>query len=221
LPALRNAGACKEAVHASAMEPDIPQKLLAATREYLAGFDDATLAGFLEEVDWSMDERTLFAKPLPCLDLLDRVSSTAAGDGGKIVRLLSENRNGFIWGQTYTEADFGRHFIENYGWLELFGTRGHFANNETAGGFLILGPHIHYPDHHHAAEEIYIPLTGGTGWRKGGGPYVERPAGAVIHHPSNVDHAMKTSAEPLLALYLWCGGPLAARSTITGKAETI
>jgi hypothetical protein len=32
---------------------------------------------------------------------------------------------------------------------------------------------------------------------------------------------MKTSAEPLLALYLWRGGPLAARSTITGKAETI
>jgi hypothetical protein len=117
LPALRNAGACKEAVHASAMEPDIPQKLLAATREYLAGFDDATLAGFLEEVDWSMDERTLFAKPLPCLHLLDRVSSTVAGDGGKIVRLLSKNRNGFNWGQTYTEADFGRHFIENYGWL--------------------------------------------------------------------------------------------------------
>jgi len=203
------------------MEPGIAQRLLVATREYLAGFEDATLAGFLSGVNWSMDERTLPAKPLPCLHWLDRIYFMAAGDGREIARLLSENRNGLHWGQTYTEADFGRRFIENYGWLELFGTRGHFANNEMAGGFLILGPHIQYPDHHHTAEEIYIPLTGGTGWRKDGGPYVERPAGAVIHHPSNVGHAMKTSAEPLLALYLWRGGPLAARSTITGKAETI
>jgi hypothetical protein len=56
-------------------------------------------------------------------------------------------------------------------------------------------------------------------WRKGGEPYVERPAGTFIHHPSNISHAMKTGEEPLLALYLWRGGPLAARSTITGRVE--
>jgi hypothetical protein len=29
---------------------------------------------------------------------------------------------------------------------------------------------------------------------------------------------MRTAEEPLLALYVWRGGPLAARSTVTGKA---
>jgi hypothetical protein len=201
------------------MEPDIQRKLLTKTRDYLAGFKEPVLANFLEGVDWSMKERPLFPKPLPCLCCLDRIFSTAGERGREVVRVLAENRNAFHWGQTYVEADFGRHFIDNYGWLELFGTRGHFINGEMAGGFLVLGPHLHYPDHHHAAEEIYIPLVGGAMWRKGGGPYVERPAGTFIHHPSNVSHAMKTGEEPLLALYLWRGGPLAAHSTITGKAD--
>ena len=73
-------------------------------------------------------------------------------------------------------------------------------------------PDIDYPDHHHVAEEIYIPLTGGTEWRMGDGAFAARAAGEVIHHASNVSHAMRTGDEPLLALYLWRGGPLAARS---------
>ena len=125
-------------------------------------------------------------------------------------------RRDFHWGQTYTSADFGKEFIDNYGWLEVFGTRGHFDNDTVAGGFLILGPGIDYPDHHHVAEEIYIPLTGGTDWRMGDGAF-GRAAGEVIHHASNVNHAMRTGEEPLLALYLWRGGPLAARSTVTGR----
>ena len=123
------------------------------------------------------------------------------------------------WGQTYTSADFGQQFIDNYGWLEVFGTRGHFANRKVAGGFLLLGPDIAYPDHHHVAEEIYIPLTGGTEWRMGEGG-VRQPRGRRDRSTiaSNVNHAMRTGDEPLLALYLWRGGPLAARSTITGAA---
>ena len=68
------------------------------------------------------------------------------------------------------------------------------------------------------AGALYIPLTGGTEWRMGGGAWRQRAAGEVIHHASNVSHAMRTGAEPLLAFYLWRGGPLAARSTITGAA---
>jgi hypothetical protein len=213
--ALRNATIRKEAVHASAM--DLHRRLLTATRAYLAGIEAPMLASFIDGADWSMEERALSAGPLPCLHHLDRISSIAE-EGREIIGFLAGNRNAFHWGQTYSEADFGPDFIENYGWMELFGTRGHFANERMAGGFLILGPHLHYPDHHHFAEEIYIPLTGGTAWRRGDGVYLEKPAGAVIHHPSNVSHAMKTGAEPLLALYLWRGGPLAERSTVTGRA---
>jgi mannose-6-phosphate isomerase-like protein (cupin superfamily) len=194
-------------------------ELLRSFRDYLAGFDDETLRGFASGIDWLMLARPLQPNSLACLAHLDRLAELAPPQARRLAGLLVEHRHAFRWGQTYTPADFGRRFIDNYGWLELFGTRGHFANDAIAGGFLILGPNILYPDHHHVAEEIYIPLTGGAEWRMADQPFRLREAGEVIHHATGVNHAMRTGNEPLLALYLWRGGPLAERSTVTGMTS--
>jgi hypothetical protein len=195
------------------------EELLDRFRDAQATVEDERLRDFTSSLGWSMPQRSLEPNVLKSSILLDRTTELSSPSFRPLAALVAKHRNELRWGQTYTPADFGQHFIDNYGWLEVFGTRGHFANDQMAGGLLILGPNIVYPDHHHVAEEIYIPLTGGTEWRKGEGGFVPRAAGEVIHHPSNVNHAMRTGAEPLLALYLWRGGPLAARSTITGKAE--
>ncbi|MDH6232682.1 hypothetical protein M2281_003281 [Mesorhizobium soli] len=195
------------------------EELLDRFRDAQATVEDERLRDFTSSLCWSMPQRSLEPNVLKSSILLDRTTELSSPSFRPLAALVAKHRNELRWGQTYTPADFGQHFIDNYGWLEVFGTRGHFANDQMAGGLLILGPNIVYPDHHHVAEEIYIPLTGGTEWRKGESGFVPRAAGEVIHHPSNVNHAMRTGAEPLLALYLWRGGPLAARSTITGKAE--
>lgn len=192
--------------------------LLSGVKSYLAGFGEDAARSFIAEIDRSMPARKLAPRGLPCLVHLDRAFDIAGDAGKPLAAFLRDHAAEGHWGQTYTAADFGEKFMENYGWLEVFGTRGHFANDVMAGGFLILGPGIEYPDHHHVAEELYIPLTGATEWRMGGGAWRLRAAGEVIHHASNVSHAMRTGAEPLLAFYLWRGGPLAARSTITGTA---
>ncbi|TGQ78900.1 transcriptional regulator [Mesorhizobium sp. M8A.F.Ca.ET.207.01.1.1] len=193
-------------------------ELLGQFHAYLASVDDALVRDAVARIGWDMPARDLEPRPLGCLRHLDRAAELAPPDAKPLVRLLAERRNELHWGQTYTEADFGKAFIDNYGWLEMFGTRGHFANDEVAAGLLILGPGIVYPDHHHVAEEIYIPLTGGTEWRMGEGGFRKREAGEVVHHVSNVNHAMRTGKEPLLALYIWRGGPLAQKSTITGTS---
>jgi len=190
--------------------------LLGELHTYLAGTADAVAGNFLADVDWAMPPRAQVPGDLRCLDHLDRLAEIACARERPLVAFIATHRDAFRWGQTYTAADFGQRFIENYGWLEVFGTRGHFCNDGMAAGVLVLGPDIGYPDHHHVAEEVYIPLTGGSLWRKGDGPYVSRAGGEVIHHPSNVNHAMRTGMEPLLALYLWRGGDLAQRSTVTG-----
>jgi hypothetical protein len=190
--------------------------LLQTFRDYLAGVADAVPARFIPNAGDSMDERRLTPRPLACLVHLGRIAEIAAAPAKPLADMLARDADGLHWGQTYTAADFGQDFIDNYGWLEVFGTRGHFVHDEIAAGFLLLGPHVHYPDHHHIAEEIYIPLTDGTEWRKGEGGFTSRAAGEVIHHSSNVNHAMRTGDEPLLAIYLWRGGPLAQRSVIGG-----
>ncbi|MCZ8547607.1 dimethylsulfoniopropionate lyase [Mesorhizobium qingshengii] len=190
--------------------------LLGRFHGYLASVDDALVRDAVARIGWAMPARALEPHPLGCLRHLDRAAELAPAQARPLVRLVAEQRNDLCWGQTYSEADFGKEFIDNYGWLEVFGTRGHFANDEVAAGLLILGSDIVYPDHHHVAEEIYIPLTGGTEWRMGEGGFRMRAAGEVIHHASNVSHAMRTAEQPLLALYIWRGGPLAQKSNITG-----
>ncbi|MCA0278295.1 MAG: transcriptional regulator [Proteobacteria bacterium] len=191
-------------------------ELLAAFRSYLQGNSaNPVVASFLAEIDWSMSNRMLEPNAVACSALLDRIVSLASDTTKPLTELLARYRDELRWGQTYTAADFGQHFIDRYGWVELFGTRGHFANAQLAAGFLVLGPDIEYPDHHHIAEELYIPLTSGTSWRMGDEPFRLRSAGEIVHHASNVSHAMRTGSEPLLALYLWRGGPLAQRSTIS------
>ncbi|WP_137935483.1 dimethylsulfonioproprionate lyase family protein [Mesorhizobium comanense] len=191
-------------------------ELLGQFHAYLASIDSTLVADAVARIDWNMAVRNLQPRPLACVRHLDRAVELAPPAAKPLMRLLAGQRNELHWGQTYTEADFGKAFIDNYGWLEVFGTRGHFANDAVAAGLLILGPEIVYPDHHHVAEEIYIPLTGGTEWRMGEGSFAKREAGEVVHHASNVNHAMRTGKEPLLALYIWRGGPLAQKSNITG-----
>jgi mannose-6-phosphate isomerase-like protein (cupin superfamily) len=105
----------------------------------------------------------------------------------------------------YTTASIGAGFVSRYGYVELVGPGRAFDTHELLVGFLLLGPHTHYPDHHHAAEEVYHVVSGRAAWRRGNGAWSIKPPGASIHHAPHVPHAMRTEDEPLLALYCWMG----------------
>ncbi len=131
-----------------------------------------------------------------------------------VLARLCGMRDALAWRQTYAADDFGPEFLLCYGWTELIGTRGPVPSHSLACGFLLLGPDLEYPRHYHTAEEIYVVLAGNASWRRGGEDWVIRAPGAVIHHPPDMPHAMRTGPEPLLALYLWRGGDLAQKSII-------
>lgn len=189
--------------------------LLRLFSDYLGSLGASRVDEFRVAIEAQMPERDLRPNGLACLRHLDRAAEIAGPPGKPLLAFLARHREALCWGQTYTAADFGERFLANYGWVELIGTRGYFASEAVAAGFLVLGPDILYPDHRHLAEELYVPLTGGTDWRQDGSGFAPRAAGEVIHHPSNVAHAMRTGAEPLVAIYLWRGGPLAQKSEFT------
>lgn len=198
-----------------------PERLNAAFRAYLyAGTGNPLLASFVAGFDWPERERPLLPQRKKVVDHLDGMPMPPSGSDNRILlAALIEAREALDWRQTYGAADICADFLDNYAWVEMFGTRGHFQSDAMAGGFLMLGPDTFYPDHHHVAEEIYIPLTDGSLWSKDGSPFELRESGALIHHPPDVRHAMRTSAEPLVALYLWRGGPLAQKSTLVERDE--
>lgn len=183
---------------------------------FLTAIDDIGLNPFLSK--WPSDPyklRAILEQTLPVHSYLQKLSTHTNTKTQKIIQMLNALKDHICWGQTYSVEDFGDRFLEKYGWAELIGLRGPIASSEIACGFLLLGPNILYPKHSHEAEEVYIPLSEKHAfWIKENNDWVSRPVGKPIYHKSWLPHGMRTSSEPLIALYLWIGGNLVQKSQI-------
>jgi hypothetical protein len=118
---------------------------------------------------------------------------------------LAEPALAWVQNANYSVQRMGSDFVDRYGYVELVGPERAFDSRTLLVGFLLLGPHTLYPDHDHAAEEVYHVVSGRASWRRGDGPWRTEPPATVIHHAPHVLHAMRTEHEPLLALYCWMG----------------
>ncbi len=147
-------------------------------------------------------------KTLPVLRHLPHAMGGTLPATEALAALLVASVGALAWHHGHTEAELGRKFVENYGRTEIFHA------DRLACGFLVLGPRTEYPTHRQAAEEICIPLAGTAFWQRGNRPFAPRPPGMIIHHPSWLPHAMRTSDDPLLALYVWRGDLLENRQVL-------
>jgi hypothetical protein len=166
--------------------------------------------------DWPREliARPTSARSLPVVAAFQGLSRFAAPHTRSLVEAIATLSRELDWRQTYTTADFGERFLDNYGWSEWIGGRGAFKSDAIAFGILMVGPDTEYPGHSHEAEELYLPLAGRAWSRSGKSEWRLRPLGEWIHHPSWTTHAMRTGTEPLLAAYFWRAGDLSAKSRI-------
>jgi hypothetical protein len=160
---------------------------------------------------------------LPVLEWLPRAAQAAPAFSAELCEMLSDVARDLEWRQTYTQDDvtsgtIHAAFLDRYGWCELIAPRAATRSDRFACGVLLLGPETHYPSHHHEAEELYIPLSGTAAWRQGqgngNGEWRQQRPGTLIHHAGFEPHAMRTGADPLLALYIWRGGDLSAQARL-------
>ena len=186
--------------------------LVQAFRELLASAPEAR--GFLRDWPRELIARPVGKKSLPVVAALRGLPEKAAPRTKGLVDAIAALAGELDWRQTYTAADFGQRFLDNYGWSEWIGERGAFMSGAVACGVLMLGPETEYPAHSHEAEELYLPLAGRAWWRSGELDWRLRAPGTWIHHPSWMVHAMRTEREPLLAAYVWRAGDLSAKSRI-------
>jgi len=100
-------------------------------------------------------------------------------------------------------ADAGD-LAERIAFAELIGPQAPLAAPGCRAGFTLLAPETFYPLHAHPAVELYLVIAGQAQWTT---PDAERivPPGGFVLHASGQPHAMRTFAEPLLALYGWQG----------------
>lgn len=98
---------------------------------------------------------------------------------------------------------FPKYFFNKKSYVELIGLSGLLLNNKIRIGLLLLGDQVNYPPHHHPASELYNIISGKGFWQKGKKDFIELQPGQEIFHKPWEAHAMKTSQEPILALFSW------------------
>lgn len=97
----------------------------------------------------------------------------------------------------------GEPFLNGHANATISGPEGLEIRQDVLIGVSLMAPHLRYPDHRHPPEEIYIVLSSGQ-WRQASNPWHEPGIGGLVYNPPNIVHAMRSTEQPLLALwFLW------------------
>lgn len=104
----------------------------------------------------------------------------------------------------YPPEEIGPRFPRAHAFCSLIGETGFVPAEDYELGLFLIAPHTHYRDHHHAAPELYAPLTGPHLWRFGAGtPWVEKPAHEAVWNEPWKIHATVVGATPFLCVFCW------------------
>ena len=88
---------------------------------------------------------------------------------------------------------------------EIIGPTGQIKHETVRAGLLFQAPDITYPRHSHAAEEIYLSLSGPVEWQVNESNWRHSFAGDFTYHLPHQPHAIRTGSMPLLAVWGWTG----------------
>ena len=164
------------------------------------------VAPVLHALDDARCPASIKPRLLPVVRHLDAVepSGDAAIDAvlGEFLRLAP-----FLpWRQTAGYLDvLNRDYLDNYGYVQLLGPNAIVEHPDVRVGIGLWGPHLHYPAHHHEAEELYHVLAGEPSFTGGNGTSrTTRPGDAVHNAPWQV-HCQDFGATPTVLLYCWTG----------------
>jgi hypothetical protein len=141
---------------------------------------------------------------LPCVSMLQGFASDTPA-----IAALQAAAPLLEWRQTYSADEVGDAYLQSYGYIELFGTKGHYHSTELRGYFGFWGPGLLYDWHTHPAEEIYFGLLGRAHFFSDQQPDASVEPGGWRWHPPFERHSMQTREAPFLCYALWKGDGLA------------
>lgn len=104
----------------------------------------------------------------------------------------------------YPLDDIGAAFANGQVCASIIGEDAPIAAADFDLGLFLIAPHILYRDHHHAAPELYAPLTGPHGWRFGpASPLLIKQAHDPVWNDPHRPHLTKVGPIPFLCLFGW------------------
>jgi len=140
---------------------------------------------------------------VPAADLMRRDTGLFSND-------LAGLRDAFVaagpmaqWRETYKATNIGQDFLNRFGCYALIGAGGPWISARMSGFVVYMPASLHYPWHHHPAEEMYLVLGGVAEFLREGEAPETLAAGDTSFHASNQPHSMTTHEHPVIAYVVW------------------
>lgn len=150
----------------------------------------------------------------PAATLVKNWESEGEDLEGQLHKIFSQNALCLKWVTQYKEEEVGADFLNNFGYVELYGPTGHFYSETHRGYILFLNQNQHYPWHNHEAEELYHVISGGGTFHVKDQTPLYKTRGESQIHLSFQHHALEQTHEPILAYVVWRGNGLDGHSSI-------
>ena len=139
---------------------------------------------------------------MPALDHLP-VAIRNAGSGPDEIRSLAESfeklADSLPWYQRQEPAL--PDFMHGHANAFIIGPQGLEERGGVTVGVSFLAPGVEYPNHNHPPQELYVVMSEGD-WRQNDDPWHAPGLGGLVYNPANITHSMRSSQQPLLAI--WC-----------------
>jgi mannose-6-phosphate isomerase-like protein (cupin superfamily) len=142
---------------------------------------------------------------IPARTQVQNWQSEGVGSAADLHRAVQSAAPYADWARTYTEAEVGKHFLENYGYFELFGPTGHFQTTQARAYIAYWNGGLRYEWHHHEAEKLYVVVSGSGLFLSESDENALLIRDETRLHRSNQPHAMHLTHGPILTYVLWRG----------------
>ena len=182
------------------------RNLVVEIEAYLLHLNDPHIVTVLEGVKkWARGPvRQVQRRTLSVCDHLD--TALQAMNETTLAKAINDARPFLSWVSydAYPRDEIGARFADNHAFASIIGEGCAFEAVDFDLGLFLIAPNLFYRDHHHAAPELYAPLTGPHGWRfNPGDPLVWKEAHNPVWNSAWQPHATLTGATPFLAIFCW------------------
>lgn len=141
---------------------------------------------------------------MPAADHFDAACVLATDSTRHLVDAAAALGNQFQW-RGGADHGFGDRKRGELAYVEFVGPTSPIATDDLRFGVFLLAPATFYPNHSHAADELYYVIAGEGDWQKDNGSFITHGPASLIEMPSFTPHALRTGGPPVLMLYGWTG----------------
>jgi len=140
---------------------------------------------------------------VPASDALQRQQGLQATEYPDLRDALIRLAPTMQWRETYKDTDIGADFMDRFGCYEIIGVDAPFASEKMRSFLVYQPPHLHYPWHHHPADELYMVIAGEAEFQLQGQPSKTLKSGQTAFHASGKPHALTSHDTPVMAYVIW------------------